>query len=203
MSQPQQERSLVLASASPRRREILGQLGVHFRVEPSGIDESMHPGEVAAAHVQRLAREKGHEVRGRLQADAERPFVLSADTVVVLDGAVYGKPLDAADALRMLRSLSGRTHHVLTALALCEVGGEHADELLLTTEVSFRELDEAALGRYVASGEASDKAGSYAIQGLGAGLVRAINGSYTNVVGLPAAETLEILTRAGVLRSWP
>jgi septum formation protein len=194
---------VVLASGSPRRREILSQLGVRFRVEPSGIDESMLPNESIDAHVQRLAREKGWEVRTRITADRERPFVLSADTIVVVDGDVFGKPSDDADALRMLRRLSGRTHRVLTALALCEVGSEYRDELLLATEVGFRALDDSALARYIASGEARDKAGSYAIQGLGAGLVRQISGSYTNVVGMPAAETVEMLSRAGVLGSWP
>ena len=203
MGQVQQERSLVLASASPRRREILGQLGVQFRVEPSGIDERMLPGEAPDAHVERLAREKGRQVRERLRADPARPCVLSADTVVVLDGVVYGKPSDDADALRMLRNLSGRTHRVLTGLAACEVEGAFEESFVLSTEVTFRSLDEATLRGYVGSGEARDKAGSYAIQGLGAGLVRGIAGSYTNVVGLPAAETVELLLRARVLRSWP
>lgn len=199
----QQERSLVLASASPRRRELLTQLGMQFRVEPSGMDESMLPGEGPQAHVERLAREKGRQVRDRLQGAQDWPCVLSADTVVLLDGVVYGKPSDDADALRMLRNLSGRTHRVLTGLALCEVGGPFAESMVLTTEVTFRTLDEATMRGYVASGEARDKAGSYAIQGLGTGLVRAIAGSYTNVVGMPAVETLELLQRAGVLRSWP
>jgi septum formation protein len=203
VGQVQQERSLVLASASPRRREILSQLGVQFRVEPSGMDERMLPGELAHEHVVRLARDKGRQVLQRLQAAPDRPCVLSADTVVVLDGQVYGKPVDEADALRMLRNLSGRTHRVLTGLAACEVGGGFEDSLVLTTEVTFRDLDELTLRGYAASGEAHDKAGSYAIQGLGAGLVRAISGSYTNVVGLPAAETVELLQRAGVLRCWP
>ena len=199
----QQERSLVLASASPRRREILGQLGLTFRVEPSGMDESLLPDEGPQAHVERLAREKGLQVRERLQDAVDRPCVLSADTIVLLDGVVYGKPVDDADALRMLRNLSGRTHQVLTGIALCEVGGAFRESAVLTTDVTFRTLDEATLRGYVASGEARDKAGSYAIQGLGTGLVRGIRGSYTNVVGLPAAETLELLQRAGVLRSWP
>ena len=203
MGNLQQERGVVLASASPRRREILGQLGVQFRVEPSGIDERMLPGEGPEAHVGRLAREKGQNVRERLHDAPERPCVLSADTVVLLDGVVYGKPADDADALRMLRNLSGRTHRVLTGLALCEVGGSHSESLVLATDVTFRALDESLIRGYVASGEARDKAGSYAIQGLGTGLVRSISGSYTNVVGMPAVETLEMLQRAGVLRSWP
>lgn len=203
MTQLQQARNLVLASGSPRRRDILEQLGVRFRIEVSGIDESLWPGEPPAEHVQRLARDKGREVRARLLAASERPCVLSADTVVVLDSVVFGKPADDADALRMLRQLSGRTHHVLTGLALCDVAGGFEAVAVHTTAVSFRALDEATLRGYVASGEARDKAGAYAIQGLGSGLVRAITGSYTNVVGMPAVETLELLQRAGVLLSWP
>ena len=203
MSQLQQHRSLVLASGSPRRREILTQLGVSFRVEVSGIDESMLPGEAPAAHVQRLAREKGLEVCERLRGQQEEPCVLSADTIVLLDDVVYGKPKDDEDALRMLRKLSGRTHQVLTGMALCDAAGSFSEVAVYTTEVSFCELDEATMRGYVASGEARDKAGAYAIQGLGTGLVRAINGSYTNVVGMPAAETIELLRRAGVLSSWP
>lgn len=203
MDQLQQHRSVVLASGSPRRREILQQLGVRFRVEVSGIDERMLPGETPGAHVQRLARDKGFEVRARLQADADAPCVLSADTVVVLDDVVYGKPSDDEDALRMLRLLSGRTHRVLTGLALCDAAGSFSEVAVYTTEVTFRALSEASMRGYIATGDARDKAGSYAIQGLGAGLVRAISGSYTNVVGMPAVETLELLERAGVFSSWP
>jgi len=199
----QQQCDLVLASASPRRREILSQLGVQFRVVVSGVDERALPDEPVDAHVQRLASEKGREVRQRLRESGEPAFVLSADTVVVVEGEMYGKPEHDEDALRMLRRLSGRTHRVLTALALCDAASDYQDARLLTTEVTFRELDEATLRGYIASGEARDKAGAYAIQGLGAGLVRMISGSYTNVVGLPAAETLELLGCAGVLKSWP
>lgn len=203
MTQSKQQRALVLASASPRRRDILGQLGVEFSVVPSGIDERLFPDELPDQHVTRLAREKALEVRGRLASEASRPCVLAADTIVVIDGEVFGKPLHDDDALRMLRRLSGRTHRVLTALSLCEVGGDCSEAWLQTTEVTFCELNDASLRAYIASGEARDKAGSYAIQGLGAGIVRSIAGSYTNVVGMPAAETLEMLLRAGVLRSWP
>jgi septum formation protein len=198
-----QQHALILASASPRRRSILSQLGIEFRVDPSGIDELRLNGESPAAHVQRLAAEKAREVCRRSADDPARPFVLAADTSVVVDDEVFGKPSDDADALRMLLCLSGRTHRVFTAMFLGQVGSAVEHALLLATEVTFRRLDEAALRRYVASGEARDKAGAYAIQGLGAGLVRAISGSYTNVVGMPAAETLELLERAAVLRSWP
>ena len=198
-----QIRALVLASASPRRREILAQLGVTFRVMPSGIDEHMLDGETPERHVQRLAREKAQEVQQRLASDAARPVVLAADTIVLIDAQVLGKPEDDSDALRMLRLLSGRAHRVLTAMAVCEVAGPHQAAALLSTEVRFRELDEGSAAAYVASGEGRDKAGSYAIQGLGAGLVQAITGSYTNVVGMPAGETVDLLRGAGVLASWP
>jgi septum formation protein len=199
----QQQRSLVLASASPRRRDILSQLGVRFVVQPSDIDERQLPGEKAEAHVLRLAHEKARKVVSARSSDPECPWVLAADTVVVIDGEVFGKPEDDAHAVRMLAHLAGRRHRVLTALALHEVGSAPTDSQLFTTEVSFAAFDEAVARAYVASGEARDKAGSYAIQGLGAGLVREIHGSYTNVVGMPAAETLDLLLHAGVLRSWP
>jgi septum formation protein len=203
MNELKQSRGLVLASASPRRREILGQLGVAFRVIPSGIDERLLDGESPEAHVQRLAREKAAEVRQRLEAEATQPVVLAADTIVLIDTLVLGKPQDDADGLRMLQLLSGRTHRVLTALALCEVGGAFRHAALFATDVTFRALDEQSAAAYVASGEGRDKAGSYAIQGLGAGLVLRIAGSYTNVVGMPAAETIDLLKLAGVLAAWP
>ena len=216
----EQPRSLVLASASPRRKAILGQLGVTFTVVPSGIDEAALPDEAPEAHVQRLAREKAGEVRARLAGEASQlidmplrssasaprqaaPWVLAADTVVVIDGAVLGKPSDDADAARMLAQLSGQVHRVLTALCLCDAASERSFERLMVSEVRFRELDRATVEAYVKSGEGRDKAGSYAIQGLGAGLVREIAGSYTNVVGLPAAETVDMLLDAGVLKVWP
>jgi septum formation protein len=198
-----QARALVLASASPRRRDILGSLGVTFRVLPSGIDESALPHETPEAHVRRLSIEKAAEVRARLAGDPERPWVFAADTIVVIDGAILGKPRDDADAQRMLLQLSRRTHRVLTAIHLCEVGSARERGQTLETAVQFRSLDERAAAAYVASGEGRDKAGSYAIQGLGAGLVRSINGSYTNVVGMPAAETLDLLLWAGVIEDWP
>jgi septum formation protein len=203
VNQPIQRRALVLASASPRRREILSQLGAAFRVEPSGIDERIFPGEQPEPHVARLAREKALEVRQRLTSDASQPCLLAADTIVVIDGQVLGKPVDDDDALRMLERLSGRAHRVLTGLFACDVGGDWQAARLLCTEVQFRTLDARAARAYVASGEGRDKAGSYAIQGLGAGLVREIAGSYTNVVGMPAAETLDLLIEAGVFEAWP
>jgi septum formation protein len=176
---------------------------VAFSVLPSGIDERLLPEETPEQHVLRLANDKAREVHQRLAGDPTRPFILAADTIVVIDEAVLGKPSDDAEALHMLQRLSGRTHRVLTALALREVGGVTREQRLLATQVSFRVLDERAARAYVASGEGRDKAGSYAIQGLGAGLVREISGSYTNVVGMPAAETLDLLLQVGVLEVWP
>jgi septum formation protein len=203
MDESKQRRALILASASPRRREILGQLGVVFSVVPSGIDEQLLPAETPEEHVQRLAKEKAHEVQQRMSADPAQPSILAADTIVLIDGEVLGKPRDDDDAQRMLLLLSGKTHRVLTALAACEVGGPWEYARLVTTDVKFRVLDPRMARAYVNSGEGRDKAGSYAIQGLGAGLVREISGSYTNVVGMPAAETLDLLHRAGVLTAWP
>ncbi|HKU36804.1 MAG TPA: Maf family protein [Polyangiales bacterium] len=197
-----QQAELVLASASPRRKQILEQLGLRVRVLPSGMDERELPGETPEQHVERLACGKAAVVVQQLTAAAETAWVLAADTIVVIDGRVLGKPRDDEDAVRMLLSLAGRKHRVMTGVAL-QHGSRDAESAVFTTEVSFRALDRAAAAAYVASGEARDAAGSYAIQGLGMGLVTEIHGSYTNVVGLPAGETLELLLRAGALEAWP
>lgn len=181
----------------------MGQLGLEFRVLPSGVDEQRLPGEAPEPHVERLARDKALEVAGRLAGDPARPCVLAADTLVLIDDFILGKPEDDADAQRMLARLSGRTHRVLTAVAVADAGAALRESAVFATEVGFRALDARAVAAYVASGEGRDKAGSYAIQGLGAGLVARISGSYTNVVGLPAVETLEMLQRAGVFEAWP
>jgi septum formation protein len=194
---------IVLASASPRRREILATLGVPFRVELADIDESTVPGEAAARYVERLAREKALAVAERTERTESGAFVLAADTSVVVDGEILGKPRDDDDARRMLRALSGRAHEVLTGIAVLATSDRAGSHRSVCTEVFFRALDAGVIDRYVASGEGRDKAGGYAIQGLGMGLVREIRGSYTNVVGLPAAETLELLLAAGALPAWP
>lgn len=191
---------IVLASASPRRREILATLGIPFRVELADIDESTVPGEPADRYVVRLAREKALAVAERV---APGPCVLAADTSVVVDGAILGKPHDDDDARRMLRALSGRPHEVLTGVAVLATADRSWTHRCVATEVFFRALDEGEIDRYVASGEGRDKAGGYAIQGLGMGLVREIRGSYTNVVGLPAAEVVELLRAAGAIDRWP
>lgn len=190
---------LVLASGSPRRREILTTLGISFDVRSSGADETPHVGESALALARRVAREKC--VSALSSAEAGDSAFLAADTVVDVDDLPLGKPEDDADAARMLRALSGRAHWVHTACAL-GVRGE-LDVISVSTEVRFRELDDAMIARYVSSGEGRDKAGAYAVQGLGGGLVREVRGSPSNVIGLPAAETIDLLLAHGVLSKWP
>lgn len=185
--------ALVLASASPRRQSLLARLGIQFVVEPADIDESIRPGEEAVDYVCRVASEKARVVQGR---DGGQRCVLAADTSVVLDGDILGKPGDHFSALGMLARLSGRTHQVLTAV--CLNTGSDEEVIVVETEVTFLTLDREACERYLAAGEAWDKAGAYAIQGLGGALVSSILGSYSNVVGLPMAETWQLLSRHGL-----
>ena len=189
MSEP----CLYLASASPRRREILDSLGIFYRHGGVDLNESAHAGEAIEDLVLRLAMEKAGAVAAAVSGGLP---VLGADTLVVQDGRVFGKPASERDALRMMSALSGQTHRVLTAVALRTAGG--VETALSETEVRFRDVsqDEALL--YWQSGEPRDKAGGYAIQGLGGVFVESIAGSYTGVVGLPAFETAELLQTAGI-----
>jgi len=204
---PEQRHELVLASASPRRRAILSQLGLQFRVLASGADEGAPGSQSPEAYARWAAEHKGATVVAQLSTEGSPAFVLAADTIVVIDGGVLGKPSDAADAERMLRLLQARTHEVITAVRLQAAAAPRGNGFARTTavrsRVQFRALDAPTIARYAASGEGADKAGAYAVQGLGAGLVRAIEGSYSNVVGLPACETLELLHEAGVIEAWP
>ena len=184
--------SLILASASPRRRELLEQIGVRFDQAPVDIDESVLESETPQAYVARLALEKAEA--GFERGDG-RP-VLGSDTTVVLGSEILGKPVDLGDVRKMLRKLSGSTHQVLTAIALATVDTTYSR--MVTTEVEFREISDAEIEHYWLSGEPKDKAGSYGIQGLGAVFVKRIAGSYSAVVGLPLAETSELLSQAGV-----
>lgn len=186
--------SLYLASASPRRRELLSQLEVPFELVLPQVEEQRQPTETAVDYVQRLARDKA--IAGAAMAAESLP-VLAGDTIVVLDGDVLEKPTDKADGLAMLRRLSGRSHQVMTAMALA--WQDHLEVVLVTTEVSFRPLSDTDIERYWASGEPTDKAGGYGIQGLGGRFVARINGSYSAVVGLPLVETEALLRRGGVL----
>lgn len=187
-----QATDLVLASGSPRRRELLEGLGLVVEVRPADIDESPLPGEDPVAYVMRLAREKAARV----------PFfssglpVLAADTTVDLDGVILAKPDDDEHAAAMLRMLGGRIHAVHTGVAVAH--GEQAAVIAVTTEVEFATLTDDQIAWYVRSGEPRGKAGAYAIQGAGGALVRAVRGSVSNVIGLPLAETLELLGGAGV-----
>jgi len=188
---------LVLASGSPRRRDLLQNAGVPFSVQPSNIEEKRAAGEDAEEYTLRAARMKAAAVAGCTEPGT---WVLAADTTVVLDGTVLGKPRNDADAAKMLRLLSGRRHRVLTAVVLAQAGGDEPFELLCETSVWFRPLDAATIHEYLATGEPMDKAGAYGIQGRGAMLVSSIEGSYTNVVGLPLAETIQLLAEAQVWR---
>jgi septum formation protein len=186
---------LVLASASPRRRELLWQIGVAHRVAAADVDERPLHGEGAAACVQRVALAKAQAI---WQAAPPGLPVLGADTGVVLDGELLGKPATREEALRMLRRLSGRAHRVHTAVALVDRSGGRLR--FSDSEVQFRALAPEECERYWASGEPRDKAGGYAIQGLGAVFVSQLHGSYSGVMGLPLFETAELLDAAGVPR---
>ncbi len=186
---------LILASASPRRRQLLGQIGVSYRVEPADIDESRQPRETPADYVRRMALEKAQTVAAR-HSGAE-VAVLGADTSVVLDDDVLGKPADRFEGLGMLARLSGRSHSVLSGLCLCRPG-EVADVLVVETRVDFAQLSREQCEAYRATDEPWDKAGGYAIQGLAGAFVTAIEGSYSNVVGLPLAETWQLLRAQGI-----
>lgn len=188
------DRCLILASASPRRRELLDQLGVVYTCDPAQIDESQRPGEAPADYVQRMAREKTRAVAARYPADTYA--VLAADTTVVVDASVLGKPRDHDDALHMLLCLSGRWHQVLTAVCLRGTTDTHCE--LVATEVEFIALTRAMCDAYLATSEPWDKAGAYGIQGLGGAFVRSIKGSYSNVVGLPLCETWQLLRANGI-----
>ncbi|WP_432697946.1 Maf family protein [Marinobacterium sp. YM272] len=179
---------LVLASASPRRRELLDQIGVPHRVQPVDIDETPRLNESPRAYVERLALEKAQ--RGFEAGGADWP-ALGSDTAVILDGEILGKPADEEDAVRTLLRLSGRRHQVMTGVAVAN--GDHCRVETVITEVSFIDFDEHCARQYWASGEPVDKAGSYGIQGLGAVFVESISGSYSAVVGLPLAQTATIL----------
>jgi septum formation protein len=193
-----------LASGSPRRRELLQQIGVSFRVVGTAVDEAVRAGEAPAVYVARLAAAKADA--GWAKADAERARsgepadapVLAADTAVVLDGKILGKPADRQEAEGMLRQLSGRTHEVLTAIALRTTGG--LESRISRSEVTFRSIAADEVEEYWETGEPLDKAGAYAIQGRAAVFIADLRGSYSGVMGLPLFETAELLDRAGILR---
>jgi nucleoside triphosphate pyrophosphatase len=189
--------SIVLASASARRSQLLRQIGVHHRALAADVDETPRPGEAPASYVGRLAQDKALAVVGAGGGTPDRP-VLAADTAVVLDGRIFGKPADEDECVAMLAALAGRTHAVLTALVLWHEGG--LSQALSTSRVTFRAILEHESRRYWATGEPSGKAGGYAIQGLGAVFVARLQGSFSGVMGLPLCETAALLDAAGVRR---
>jgi septum formation protein len=190
--------TFILASTSPRRRELLHSIGVEFEVLPSHVPEIHAAGEAPQDYVQRLAEEKGAEI-GRRYPDR---WVISADTTVVLDGELLEKPADEADARRMLLQIAGKTHTVFTGVALQRFAADGTstwrDTQLASSRVTMLPLTEREIAWYVATGEPLDKAGAYAVQGIGAMFIDSIDGSYSNVVGLPLATLFRMLRKAGI-----
>jgi septum formation protein len=184
--------TVVLASASPRRLDLLRTVGLDPVVQPVWVDETPLAGEAALDYVARVARAKATATG----AGADGVVVLAADTTVIVDGEILGKPRDEVEAVRMLMMLRGRRHTVATAVTVCAAGELH--ECLVTTDVHMSELSDDTISWYVATGEPLDKAGGYGIQGGAAAFVTRVEGSYSNVVGLPLAETVELLRHAGV-----
>jgi septum formation protein len=181
---------IYLASQSPRRSELLKQLGVRFEVRVADIDESHHPMEPPLEYVQRLAIEKANVIWQALSDDIRRP-VLGADTTVCLEGEILGKPENKADARNMLQRLSGRKHEVISGVAII---GEKHSVCVNVSEVVFRELTDSEIEAYWETGEPQDKAGSYAIQGYAAAFIAELQGSYSGVMGLPLFETAKLLS---------
>lgn len=190
--------SLYLASGSPRRRELLTQIDVPFSTIIAAIDETPLANESPESYVERLACEKAQAGRDVLLKSIHPDLfcVLGADTAVVLEGRILGKPVDQADALTMLKALSGREHDVLTAIAV--IDSQLCETRVVRSRVKFRDISKQEASLYWASGEPQDKAGGYAIQGLGAVFVAGLNGSYSGVVGLPICETAELLGHFGI-----
>jgi septum formation protein len=189
----QSQLMLILASASPRRQELLRNAGITFEVQPADVPEERNPGELPVAFAERMAHEKAKAVW--LRSPAPGTLVLGADTIVVVDGAVLGKPCDAQDAARMLRLLNGRVHQVTTGV--CLIGDGVASTRSETTQVTMEALSEAEIQDYVATGEPLDKAGAYAIQGMASRWIPRIEGCYFNVVGLPVPLVNRMLKECG------
>jgi septum formation protein len=187
---------LVLGSASPRRRDLLGSVGIRFRVVPSLVEERSLNGETPSEQVTRLALAKARDVSDREPGE----WVLGADTIVVVDDRILGKPADVDEAKRMLAMLQSRTHVVFTGYAIVNSNYPEKTRVgFVRSEVRIRDLDEKEIEGYVGTGEPMDKAGAYAIQGIGASIVQEISGSYTNVVGLPLCEVLKELKELGIV----
>ena len=195
MSKPLSSHPLILASGSPRRRYLLEQAGLTFRVVPSTVDESSVPADQPENQARILAEAKAKEVAQLYP----KSWVIGADTLVLIGDAVLGKPDTEAEARQMLQRLSNATHRVLTGYCVCCKATERSFSETVETKVMFKTLSEAEIDWYLSTGEPFDKAGAYAVQGLGSFLVKRIEGSYTNVVGLPVCEVIEYLLREGVV----
>ncbi len=188
-------KGLILASESPRRKEMLKKIGLKFRVIPSGVAENFLPGESPEDYVRRLAKQKALEVG----AGYPQSWVIAADTVVHVDGSILEKPKDPEEAIGMLRLLSGREHRVVTGFSVVHFAGGKGDQQTVETAVKMMELSPVEIEWYVNTNEPFDKAGGYAIQGIGSFMIESIRGSYTNVVGLPLCELIQMLIRLGAL----
>lgn len=192
-------KSVVLASASPRRTALLKQMNIKHRIVPADINETPRMGETPEALVERLAAEKALEVKATLEATgdfAEDDVILASDTLIAFNGESVGKPIDKNDARRILRMLSGNTHDVLTAISVLDKTHQRTETVI--TQVTFATLTDSQIDAYWETGEPADKAGSYAIQGIGGEFVVSINGSASSVVGLPLYETRQLLNAFGV-----
>ncbi len=188
-------RRLILASKSPRRAELLRQVGLEFDAVPSGVKEDFVEGESPQEHVIRLSLAKAKDVASKYPES----WVIAADTIVYIGGSIFGKPNNKQEALEMLRCLSGREHWVLTGFSACHLGKDRADKEAVQTAVRMKNLTPAEMEWYVQTGEPFDKAGGYAIQGAGSFMIESIRGSYTNVVGLPLCELIQMLNRLGAV----
>ncbi len=192
-------KSLILASASPRRQQFLTDLGLHFTCLPAEIDETPEPEETATAFVRRMAMTKAVTIAEHYQ----QSYVIGADTVVVLDNRILGKPADTGHALEILRRLQGKTHQVITGLSITCLQENCFENLVRTTRVTFSTFSDSILTAYIQTGEPMDKAGAYGIQGKGSFLVKTIQGSCSNVIGLPVNTCTSLLLRHGVISPEP
>lgn len=187
---------IILASASPRRKELLSQVGLNFESIPSLINEDIREGETPEEHVLRLALYKAREI----SKNQQNSLVIGADTVVVLDGKILGKPQDEKEAFEMLSQLSGREHKVYTGFCVRDSSNDVECSKVVESRVRFKQLTSEEIEGYIKSGEPMDKAGAYAIQGKGSYMIKEIQGSYTNVVGLPLCELIEVLINLGAIK---
>ena len=195
MQSVENSKILILASQSPRRKYLLDQAGLQFKVIPSRVDESTVPMTSPESYVRLLAEQKAQDIARQYPDN----YVIGADTIVLMDGTILGKPKSRDEARQMLTRLSGKTHQVLTGFAVCCTAGSYSYSDTVKTDVRFKNLAPEEIEWYIHTPEPFDKAGAYAIQGLGTFLVQSINGSYTNVVGLPICEIIELLLKEGII----